>query len=93
MPKSAQFTITSTAQIVVPANIAYQSAYLHNGTGGGHGGGGAVGIFIGNADVTSANGYLLDGEDKLTVLIGDNEALYAVTASGTATLYVLNQIH
>lgn len=91
MPKSAQFTVTTTAQIVVPALIGDQTVYLHNGTGGGHGSG--VGIYLGGPDVTAANGYLLDGEDKIEFLIGDHEALYAITASSTAPLYVLSQIN
>jgi hypothetical protein len=92
MPKSAQFTITTSAQIIVPAEIGDQMAYLHNGTGGG-GGGGSTPIYIGGADLTAANGYRLDNGDKLTLQVGDHTALYAVTSSGTATLYVLSQIN
>jgi hypothetical protein len=84
MPKSAQFTITTSAQIVVPAEIGDQMAYLHSASGA---------IYIGGADLTVANGYRLDNGDKLTVQVGDHTALYAVTSSGTATLYVLSQIN
>jgi hypothetical protein len=84
MPKSQQFTVTTTAQIVVPALIGDQSAYLHSASGT---------LYIGGADLTTANGYRLDNGDKLSLLIGDHEALYAITSSGTATLYVLSQIN
>ena len=84
MPKSAVFQVDTTASIVVPALIGDQSAYLHSASGT---------LYIGGADLTTANGYRMDNGDKLSVLIGDHEALYAITSSGTATLYVLSQIN
>jgi hypothetical protein len=82
VPKSAVFTVTTSAQIVVPEEIGDQMAYLHSASGT---------IYIGGADLTTANGYRLDNNDKLTLMVGDHSALYAVTSSGTATLYVLRQ--
>jgi hypothetical protein len=84
MPKSQVYTVSTTASIVVPANIAYQSVYLHSASGT---------LYIGGADLTTDNGYRLDNGDKLTLMVGDQEALYAITTSGTATLYVLSQIN
>jgi hypothetical protein len=84
MPKSQVFEVTTTASIVVPALIGDQSAYLHSASGQ---------VYIGGADLTTANGFRLDNGDKLSLLIGDHEALYAMTTSGTATLYVLSQIN
>ena len=84
MPKSAQFTITTSAQIIVPEEIGDQMAYLHSASGS---------VYIGGADLTAANGYRLDNGDKLSLMVGDHQALYAVTSSGTATLYVLSQIN
>ena len=84
MPKSAVFSVGTTASIVVPALIGDQSAYLHSASGT---------LYIGGADLTAANGYRMDNGDKLSVLIGDHEALYAITSSDTATLYVLSQIN
>lgn len=84
MPKSEVYTVTTTASIVVPALIGDQSAYLHSASGT---------LYIGGSDLTTANGYRLDNGDKLSLLIGDHEALYAITSSGTATLYVLSQIN
>lgn len=84
MPKSQVFEVGTTATIVVPALIGDQSAYLHSASGQ---------VYIGGADLTTANGFRLDNGDKLSLLIGDHEALYAMTTSGTATLYVLSQIN
>jgi hypothetical protein len=85
MPSNAQVTVGVTATVLVAANIADQTAYLHNS------GGGAV--YIGDANVTTANGYKMDNGDKLTLSVGDHEGLYAVTASGTNVIYVLKQIN
>ena len=82
MPISTQVTLTSTASVIVSAN-SYRNIYLHNLGGGA--------IYIGGSNVTTSNGYKLDNGDKLTLIIGDVEALYGVAASGTHTLAVLAQ--
>jgi hypothetical protein len=82
MPISTQVTITTTASIIVSAN-SYKNIYLHNL--------GAGAIYLGGSNVTTSNGYKLDNGDKLTLIIGDTEALYGVAASGTHTLAVLAQ--
>ena len=84
MPKSQQFTVTTSAQIVVPEEIGDQMAYLHSASGA---------LFIGGADLSTTNGYRLDNGDKLTLMVGDHSALYAMASSGTATLFVLRQIN
>ena len=82
MPISTQVTITTTASVIVSAN-SYRNIYLHNLGGGA--------IYIGGSNVTTSNGYKLDNGDKLSLIIGDVEALYGVAASGTHTLAVLAQ--
>jgi hypothetical protein len=82
MPISTQVTITTTASIIVSAN-SYKNIYLHNLGGGA--------IYLGGSNVTTSNGYKLDNGDKLSLIIGDVEALYGVAASGTHTLAVLAQ--
>ena len=84
MPKTAQVTVTTTAAVVVPSMIGDQSVYLHSSSGS---------LFIGGPDLTTANGYKLDNGDKLTIMVGDHEALYAITSSGTANLFVMTQIN
>jgi hypothetical protein len=92
MPTSAQITVTTTASILVAATAFDQTVYLHNLAGGGGGGGGNA-VYIGDASVTAANGYKLDNGDKLTLMVGDHEALYGITASSTQTVAVLKQIN
>ena len=84
MPKTAQISVTTTKTLVVPELIGDQSVYLHSSSGT---------LYIGGADLTTANGYRLDNGDKLTIMVGDHEALYAITASGTANLFVMTQIN
>jgi hypothetical protein len=85
MPTSAQVVVTTTATVIVPATNFDQTANVHNLGGGA--------IYLGGANVTTANGYKFDNGDKLTVTVGDHEALYAITASGTQTVAVLSQIN
>ena len=85
MPSSAQITVGATATVLVAQTAFDQTVYLHNS------GGGAV--YLGAANVTTANGYKLDNNDKITIGVGDHEALYAVTASGTNVVSVLTQIN
>ena len=84
MPSTSQKTVTTTSSVVVPSMIGDQSVYLHSSSGT---------LYIGGADLTTANGYRLDNGDKLTIMVGDHEALYAITASGTANLFVMTQIN
>jgi len=84
MPKTAQVSVTTTRTLVVPELIGDQSVYLHSSSGT---------LYIGGPDVTTANGYRMDNGDKLTIMVGDHEALYAITSSGTANLFVMTQIN
>ena len=85
MPSSAQVTVNATPTVLVAATAFDQTAYLHN-SGGGI-------VYLGAADVSTANGYKLDNGDKITIGVGDHEALYAITASGTNVVSVLIQIN
>ena len=85
MPSSAQVTVNSTATVLVAATAFDQTVYLHNSGGGV--------VYLGAVDVTGANGYKLDNGDKITIGVGDHEALYAVTTSGTNVVSVLTQIN
>lgn len=84
MPRSTVATVTTTRSIVVPELPGDQSVYLHSSSGT---------LYIGGPDLTAANGYRLDNGDKLTIMVGDHEPLYAITSTGSATLYVLSQIN
>jgi hypothetical protein len=84
MPTSRQVTVTTTRTVLVPARIADQTALIHASNDD---------LYIGGADLTIANGYLVDHKDKLTVPVGDHQALYGVVASGTTTVSVLYQVN
>jgi hypothetical protein len=89
MPSSAQITVGTTATLLVAATAFDQTAYVHNME---HGGGNPV-VYLGDATVTAANGFELDAGDYITIGVGDHEALYAITASGTVKVSVLKQVN
>ncbi len=84
MPTSRQVTITTTPTVIVPSDIADQTALLHATNSA---------LFIGGSDLTTSNGYLVDHKDKLTIPVGDHEGLYGVVSSGTTTVSVLYQVN
>lgn len=85
MPSSAQVTVNTTATVLVAATGFDQTAWLHNSGGGV--------VYIGDSNVTTTNGYKLDNGDKMELPVGDHEALYGVTATGTNVVCVLTQIN
>jgi hypothetical protein len=84
MPYTAQVTVGTTATLLLAANRADQVVSLHSSSGT---------IYIGGVGVTSSTGYRMDNGDKLTVGLSDNEALYAITATGTSTMQVYANIN
>jgi hypothetical protein len=84
MPKTSQISVTSTPTLLVTANRADQSVYLHSSSGV---------IYLGNSDVTTSTGYRMDNGDKLTLQLSDNESLYGVVSSGSATMMVMATIN
>ena len=85
MPTSSQVTVNSTATVLVPQTGFDQTVWLHNSGGGV--------VYIGASNVTTTNGYKLDNGDKMELPVGDHEALYGVTATGTNVVCVLTQIN
>ena len=84
MPTSAQVSVGTTATLLVAANFMDQTVWIHNSGGA---------LYIGASNVTTANGYKLDTDDKMELPVGDNEGLYGIVASGTNTVFVLKQIN
>jgi len=74
-----QITITTSAQQIVAADVAAETIYIHTtGT-----------VYLGDANVTSSNGYRMDSGDK--VVINNHEtALYAVASAGTPNIYIMS---
>ena len=85
MPTSAQIEIGITPVVLAAFKGHYQTVNLHNL------GGGAV--YLGAADVTISNGYKFDNGQKISLLVGPQDNLYGVAASGTHTVAVLQQTH
>jgi len=75
---SAQYTVGTTASIIVADSVAAEEVHLHT-TGGL--------LYVGGPDVTTANGLRLDSGEK-KVFNTHVGAMYAVTNTGTTTLYV-----
>jgi hypothetical protein len=84
MPTSRQVTVTTTPTVLVPANIADQTALVHATNDA---------LYIGGSDLSTSNGYRVDSKDKITVQVGDHEGLYGVVTSGTTTVSVLYQVN
>lgn len=84
MPSTSQVSVTTTATLLVAANPHDQMVYLHSSSGT---------IYIGASGVTSSTGYRMDNGDKLSVQLGDNEALYGICSSGSATMGVMSTIN
>jgi hypothetical protein len=76
---SANYTVTTTAAVVVANDQAAEEVHFHSSSGT---------LYLGGADVTSSNGYKMDNGDK-TIVQNHGNAIYAVTSSGTATLSTL----
>ena len=74
----AQYTVGTTASVIVADSIAAEEVHLHT-TGGL--------LYVGGPDVTTSNGFRLDSGDKVTfnTHVG---AMYAVTNTGSTTVYV-----
>lgn len=80
MAYSRQYTINSTRQVILPVDGSAQEVLLHSKSGK---------LYIGGADVTVDNGLALDNGEKMQMTIHANDAIYAITASGTVTLSVM----
>lgn len=75
---SAQFSIGTSATLIVADSIAAEEVHLH--TAGGL-------LYVGDAGVTTSNGLKLDSGDKITFNTHTGP-MYAVTNTGTTTVYV-----
>jgi hypothetical protein len=73
--KSTTHTVTSTRSLVIPKDNLNRTVYLHvtgNGT-----------VYIGGADVTTANGMRTEKHAvPFQFILPDNQELYAITADG-----------
>ena len=77
--KTSQISVGTTATALVTDDQFPEAVHIHIASGS---------LYLGGADVTTSNGYKLDPNTEL-VLSNHENGVYAVTASGTATAYVM----
>jgi len=79
--QSGQLTVTTSAQLVYQADADGAKIAIHNDQTG------TADIFLGPAGVTSSTGFHLGAKEELDNLdMGPNDAIYAITDSGTVAL-------
>lgn len=79
MAVSYQYTITDTAQEIVPTDNVQRSVCIHSkGT-----------VYIGNEGVTTSNGLLMDNGDKIVIILHEGETLSAVASAGSHSISIL----
>lgn len=80
--KTAAFSVSTTRVLIIPADNINRTVYIH-----------AIGagvVYVGGADVTAANGMLTEKNAvPFEIVLPSNEALYAITASGTEEVRVM----
>ena len=77
---NAQVTVSTTATLLVAADPHDQTVIIRAGSSD---------VYVGNAGVTTSNGFLIEHKSVVTFPLGAYEALYGICASGT----VLTQIY
>jgi hypothetical protein len=86
MAGSAQYAVTTSAQIVASAPagagaLPVGKAYFSNGTG--------AAVFLGGANVTTTNGYQMAVSTAFAADLYPGDVIWAVVASTGSTLSVL----
>lgn len=83
MATARQVTVNSTPVLIATCDGTPRSISVHtvNTT-----------YFGGDSSVSSSNGFRLDIDDKFTWTIIDGSSIYAVSGSGSHTVYVWEQI-
>jgi hypothetical protein len=83
MPASAQVSVTTSPVRIAKSNGSPLEIKLHCASGA---------LYLDGSTVTSSTGYKMDNGQLITVTLADNDELWAVTSSGTATLYTLTSV-
>mgnify|MGYP000845266438 CR=1 FL=1 len=76
---TSKVTVTTTSQSIVSVDNVSRNVRLHA----------KHECHVGNSGVTAANGYQLDNDDKLELVLAEGEDLWAIATTGTGTLSVL----
>ena len=78
--RSAQYTAGTTAVKIADQTGSTRKLTIHVETSA---------TYLGDRSVTSTTGYKMDANDKITLDLAGGAELWAVTASGTAPVYIL----
>ena len=78
--RSAQYTAGTTAVKIADQTGSTRKLTIHVETSA---------TYLGDRAVTSTTGYKMDANDKITLDLAGGAELWAVTASGSAPVYVL----
>ena len=76
---TSQVTVTTTKQQIIAVDNVQRDVLLHA----------KHEVYVGNSDVTSVNGYLMDNGDEIRLSLTEGEDLWVVSGTGTGTLHVL----
>lgn len=80
--RSTQVSVGTTATLIVEADNINREIHLHALSN--------TPVYLGGADVTTSNGYLLEKDDGAHVLqLPLGETLYGIVSTGTETISVL----
>lgn len=83
---ASRVTVTTSATRLDTANTAKSPNIIIRNRG-------SVAVYVGGSAVTSADGFQLDAGESLDVAVGaGNIGLYGITASGTASVHILQVI-
>lgn len=77
---SAQYSVDGTAVKLAESNGMPLEVHIHSASGA---------IYVGNSSVTTLTGYRMDNGDKAVFTVPDGSALYAISSSGTQTVFAL----
>lgn len=75
---SSQVTVTTSPTLLVAGDGVAEGVYLHS----------KHKVYIGGADVSISNGYLLDNGDKLTIH-NHESPIHAISETGSGIVQVL----
>jgi hypothetical protein len=78
---SKAVSVTTSPTLILPADNIPRTVYIHNG--------GGAKVYLGGADVSTANGFHLGNGESQDIFVPTNEKLYGVVASSTNTVNVL----
>ena len=74
-------SVTTSPTLILPADNIPRTVYIHNG--------GGAKVYLGGADVSTANGFHLGNGESQDIFVPTNETFYGIVASSTNTVNVL----